>query len=661
MIKPIRKILVANRGEVVSRVIKTCQSMGIGTVAVFSTADQNAKFVNEADEAVLLGGLTSQESYLNIAKIILAARNTGCDAVHPGYGFLAENADFAEAVISAGLIFIGPQPNTIRKMGSKIGAKQIMIRAKVPVIPGYQGDNQQKNFLMEQAAKIGFPCLIKASAGGGGKGLKLVHAQKDLSQAIDSATREAKSAFNDEKLLIEKYLESAKHIEVQIFGDTQGNIVHLFERECSLQRRHQKVIEECPSAALTPSLRKKITKAAIKAAKAVNYIGAGTVEFILDNQGKFYFMEMNTRLQVEHSVTEMVTGLDLVKMQIDCAQGYPLPLKQKKITMKGHAMEVRIYAEDTQNGFLPATGKLSLLDLPSLPGIRYDMGISEGDDISIYYDPMIGKITAHAPTRANCIQKLAQALRKCRFLGIKTNVNFLLNLLEHPDHLGGRFDTGFIAKNAESLTKEHFLDGNARHHLIAATLCRHYKLCEDQTVSVQNHLAGFRNLPQSLYQKIMYQGKEYVICYTPIDAKTKQFEFRIEATPYSVQLHSLNSREIALIVNQHRIKLDYVLEASGIWLGTNCGSLKLEWVLENKNVSLKNGPGNHMAPLPGKVLKVMIARGQTVQTGETLMIVEAMKMEHAIKALTSGKIANIFFKENDTVKLGDLLVDLTVE
>lgn len=661
MTKSIRKILVANRGEVVSRVMGTCQRMGIATVAVFSKADQNAKFVGEADEAVLLGGVTSQESYLNIPKILAAAQKTRCDAIHPGYGFLAENADFAEAVMAQGLIFIGPQPDTIRKMGSKIGAKQIMMRAKVPVIPGYQGDNQQKDFLMEQALKIGFPCLIKASAGGGGKGLKLVHDKKDLSQAIDSAAREAKSAFDDEKLLIEKYLESARHIEVQIFGDAHGNVIHLFERECSLQRRHQKVVEECPSAALTPSLRKKITKAAIKAAKAVNYIGAGTVEFILDDRGKFYFMEMNTRLQVEHPVTEMVTNLDLVKMQIECAQGYPLPFKQKKITMNGHAMEVRIYAEDPQNDFLPATGKLTLLDLPPLPSIRYDVGISEGDQISVYYDPMIGKMSAQAETRKLCIQKLALALRKCRFLGTKTNINFLLNLLEHPDHVSGKFDTDFIAKNAKELTKEIFLVENAHYHLIAATLCRHYKLCEDQTLSVQNHLAGFRNLPQNLYQKLLCQGKEQVICYTSTEAKSKQFEFKIEDSTFSVQLHSLSNREIVLTINHHRIKLNYALEAHGIWLGTNFGSLKLEWVLENKNAGHKNSDGNHLAPLPGKVLKIMISQGQKVQTGETLMIVEAMKMEHAIKALASGKISTVFFKENDTVKLGDVLVDLTVE
>ncbi|MBP6820827.1 MAG: acetyl-CoA carboxylase biotin carboxylase subunit, partial [Acidobacteria bacterium] len=430
--KPFRKILVANRGEIALRVMRTCRAMGIATVAVYSDADANAPHVRFADEAVHIGAAPAKDSYLNAERILEAAKLTGAEAIHPGYGFLSENADFAEACATAGIVFIGPQAKAIRQMGLKSPARKLAAAAGCPVVPGYDGEDQSDKTLQAEILKIGFPVLIKASAGGGGKGMRVVRSESEIAEAIESARREAEKAFGNGALLLEKFVERARHVEVQILGDQHGNLVHLFERDCSLQRRHQKVIEESPSPAVSPELRQQMGEAAVKVGQAINYSNAGTVEFILTPNNQFYFIEVNTRLQVEHPVTEAVTGVDLVKLQIEIAEGKPLPFTQSELKTSGHAIEARLYAEDPANDFLPATGKLHDWRLPeTVEGLRIDSGVEAGSEVGIYYDPMLAKLIAHADDRATAIRKLSYALRQLSVQGVTTNREFLLRLVEH--------------------------------------------------------------------------------------------------------------------------------------------------------------------------------------------------------------------------------------
>lgn len=441
------KILIANRGEIACRIIRACREMKITTLAVYSEADANAQHVWLADEAVLIGPPPAVESYLAIEKIITAARQHGCDAIHPGYGFLSENAAFAEAVNAAGLCFIGPSPATIRAMGSKVAARQRMIEAGVPVVPGYQGASSDAA-LQEAAYAIGFPLLVKASAGGGGKGMRTVRSSADLLPALESARREAYHAFGNDQLFLEKLIESPRHIEFQIFGDQSGKIVHLFERECSIQRRHQKIVEETPSPWLSAELRQRMGNASIDAACAVNYVNAGTVEFLVDGKGGFYFLEMNTRLQVEHPITELVTGLDLVKLQIKVAAGEPLPFSQAELVQRGHAIECRIYAEDATNDFLPSIGKLQVVKVPQAPGVRVDSGVVSGDEVTLHYDPMLAKLIVLGMDRNDAIDKLLQALQEYVILGdVVTNLRFLHALCDHPAFRAGETTTDFIERH----------------------------------------------------------------------------------------------------------------------------------------------------------------------------------------------------------------------
>ena len=446
-----KKILVANRGEIAVRIMKTCREMGIATVAVASEIDMDAYHAEFADECVFLGPNPAGESYLAIDKVIEAAKQTGADGIHPGFGFLSENAAFAEAVGEAGVKFIGPSAEVIAAMGSKQASKRIMSKAGVPLVPGYHGDDQSPALLAEQAEAIGFPVLIKASAGGGGKGMRVVPNPEAFTQALATAKREALNAFGDDTVLLEKYLEEPHHIEFQIFGDEQGHIVHLFERECSIQRRHQKIVEETPSPALNEALRAKMAKAALDAAKAVNYTSAGTVEFMLDRHGNFYFLEMNTRLQVEHPITEMVTGLDLVRWQILVAAGESLPLSQSQIQATGHSLEVRIYAEDPDHEFLPQTGQVIGLWEPEGLGIRLDSGIRRGDHVSIHYDPMLAKLITWAPTREIAIEKMRAALNHFSIHGVRTNLGFLGRVLGHQAFQDGNTPTSFIESHRDSL------------------------------------------------------------------------------------------------------------------------------------------------------------------------------------------------------------------
>ena len=446
----LKKILIANRGEIAIRIIRACKELGIQTVAVYSDADQNALFVGQADEAIHIGPAAPKESYLNVEKIIAAAKQASADAIHPGYGFLSENASFAAAVASAGLTFIGPSADSIRAMGDKAESKIRMKEAGVPTVPGYEGLENEREFA-QTAKEIGYPVLVKAAAGGGGKGMRVVHVENELSEAIESARREALNAFGDERLLIEKYVANAHHVEFQVFGDQHGNIIHLFERECSVQRRHQKIIEETPSPLLTPELREAMGQAAVAAAKSVGYYNAGTVEFIIDpDTSSFYFLEMNTRLQVEHPVTELVTGLDLVHWQIRVAAGEQFPFQQSHFTQRGHAIECRIYAEDPANGFLPSTGKLLQYIEPRGPGIRLDSGFTAGDDVTHFYDPLLAKLIVHAEDREAAIQRMQAALKEFIVHGVVTNVDFLQAVLSHPDFANGKVSTHWVEKTMES-------------------------------------------------------------------------------------------------------------------------------------------------------------------------------------------------------------------
>lgn len=449
-----KKVLIANRGEIAVRIMKTCREMGLGTVAIASEADRHALHVEVADQSVVIGPAPANESYLVIQKVIDAALQTGADAIHPGFGFLSENADFARAVAQAGLTFIGPSAEVISAMGSKKAAKEIMGEAGVPLVPGYHGENQDPKFLVEQAIAMGFPILIKASAGGGGKGMRVVHNAEGFAEALATAKREAMNAFGDDTVLLEKFLVNPRHIEFQIFGDEHGQKVHLFERECSIQRRHQKIVEETPSPGLDEVTRARMAEAALKAAEAVNYTSAGTVEFMLDEDGSFYFLEMNTRLQVEHPITEMLTGLDLVRWQLLVAAGEKLPLRQEEILPRGHSLEVRVYAEDPENGFLPQTGTISGYWEPQGFGIRVDSGVRQGDEVSIYYDPMLAKLITWGSDRQVSRQKMLAALSQYAVHGLRTNLGYLRRILLHEAFIAGETPTNFVQRHEADLGQD---------------------------------------------------------------------------------------------------------------------------------------------------------------------------------------------------------------
>lgn len=653
----IKKILIANRGEIACRIARTCKKLEITSVAVYSDADQNSKFVREASEAIALGGNSALESYLDAGKIIEAARKSGADAIHPGFGFLSENAAFAQAVENAGLIFIGPKSATIEKMGSKKHAKTLMSKSGVPVIPGYQGDKQSTDDLFAEALKVGFPCMIKASAGGGGKGLKLAHNKDELKATIESAKREAKSAFGDDTMLIEKFIQNPRHIEVQVFGDAHGHVVYLFERECTLQRRHQKVIEEAPSSAVNETLRKKLGAAAVLAAKSVDYLGAGTVEFVMAEDGTFYFLEMNTRLQVEHPVTEFITGLDLVEWQILVAQGEALPLTQKDLKIHGHAMEARVYAEDADNGFLPASGTIAHLALANIPNVRYDLGVDEGDEISVFYDPMIGKIIAHADTREACIHKLAKALDETTILGTTTNLWFLKKLILEPDHILGKMHTGFIADHLAELIKKS--SEPVPLYFIAAAALSFFSQQKNSKLPLMQSLAGFRiSSSQKIPAQLVCNGKTLDLSYRIQSLSQRELEISIEDNTYSVCVNATKDHLATLTINGHRHEIIYCSQKDVLCFKTDHGNLTI--TLQNDKAQHQNHASDATltAPLPGKVLKIMTAAGKDVAIGEVLMIVEAMKMEHPIKASSAGLVKKIFFKENDAVKLGDVLIEM---
>jgi 3-methylcrotonyl-CoA carboxylase alpha subunit len=612
----ITKLLIANRGEIACRIIRTARAMGVGTVAVYSDADAKALHVRQADETVHIGPSPAAESYLVGAKIIAAAQQTGADAIHPGYGFLSENADFAQAVIDAGLIWVGPRPSSIRAMGLKDAAKARMIEAGVPVTPGYLGADQSLERLTKEAEAIGYPVLIKAVAGGGGKGMRKVDAPADFAAALESCRREARASFGNDEVLLEKWITSPRHIEVQVFGDAHGNVVHLFERDCSLQRRHQKVIEEAPAPGMDAATREAICAAAVRAAKAVDYEGAGTIEFIADaSEGlradRIFFMEMNTRLQVEHPVTEEITGVNLVEWQLRVASGEPLPLAQEDLSINGHAIEARLYAEDPAKGFLPSTGRLEMFAIDD-GYARIETGVTQGDAISPFYDPMIAKIVTHAETREQAIWRMEDCLSEQLVFPVKTNAPFLLRALLSEEFVEARLDTGLIGRNPE-WSDAVPLSQAARDQ---AALAMHGR-AGDHAVRVP----GFRlNAPERRAVAMML-GSDVVIG---------------DASQPSAGVLQLDDGET-------------------VWLNEAGETFALRPFAARGTGQASAADGTIIAPMPGKVIAVDVSEGQTVTAGQRLMVLEAMKMEHALTAPFDGVIEGLAVGTGEQVQVEAVL------
>ncbi|HEY2873517.1 MAG TPA: acetyl/propionyl/methylcrotonyl-CoA carboxylase subunit alpha [Reyranella sp.] len=655
------KILIANRGEIACRVIKTARRLGIKTVAVFSDADRGARHVAMADEAVHIGGSPARESYLVVDKILDAARRTGVQAIHPGYGFLSENAGFAEACEKAGVVFIGPPPAAIRAMGSKSEAKKIMEKARVPLVPGYHGDDQSPELLAKEAERIGFPVLIKASAGGGGKGMRVVESAARFADQLAGAKREAKASFADDHVLIEKYLTRPRHIEIQVFAD-KGNCLYLFERDCSIQRRHQKVIEEAPAPDMDPARRKEMGEAAVAAAKAIGYVGAGTVEFIANQDGTFYFMEMNTRLQVEHPVTEMITGQDLVEWQLVVAAGGKMPLSQDQLSIDGHAVEVRLYAEDPNRNFLPSTGTLVHLRLPTEgPHVRVDTGVREGDTVTPFYDPMIAKVIVHDRDRTSAMRRMAALMGETEVVGVTTNAALLKALCSHPAFVGGEVDTGFIERHRDELfTKAGTADDRA---FAVATLARvaEWTSASNDPWDQKN---GFRLL-ETGHDEVRWKDGERdvaVIVRRPRDGSltlelpggaVEAYVRRGEGGRLAIRLG--NDTFTAAVVRRTANDggIDYTLFADG-------GSQRLRLVdpLDvTQYEAVASGEGSVRSPLPGKIIDLRVKPGDTVSRGQPLLVLEAMKMEHTLAAPADGKVKSVRYAVGEQVPEGAELVE----
>ncbi|TVO67855.1 acetyl/propionyl/methylcrotonyl-CoA carboxylase subunit alpha [Denitromonas ohlonensis] len=662
------KILIANRGEIACRVIKTARRMGIKTVAVYSEADANARHVRMADEAVLIGPAAVKESYLVIDKIIGAAKQTGAQAIHPGYGFLSENEDFCHACDEAGIVFIGPPVAAIHAMGSKSEAKKIMGAAGVPLTPGYHGDDQDPDLLKREADGIGYPVLIKAAAGGGGKGMRLVEKSEDFLDLLGSCKREAISSFGDEHVLIEKYLTRPRHIEIQVFGDTQGNCVYLFERDCSVQRRHQKVLEEAPAPGMTPERRAAMGKAAVDAAKAVGYVGAGTVEFIANQDGTFYFMEMNTRLQVEHPVTEMITGLDLVEWQLRVASGEPLPLAQEQLQIRGHALEARIYAEDPDKGFLPSTGKLLHLSPPAENlHVRVDTGVEEGDEISPHYDPMIAKLIVWDQNRDRALARMLQALAEYRVAGVSNNISFLSRLTACPAFSGADLDTGLIEREKAYLFPEAKATPIEVWQVAAlAELLREAnrgaaKARRDEDPLSPWHARDGWRLNASAKRDLIFRHGE--------EQQTVNVAYRADGYTLTVNGQSVEARGELNDRGLLRVELDGMrMDATVVAANEkrHVFSHGRAWQLSNVDPLHYSGEGGGaegglLAPMPGKVISLIAAEGAAVEKGAPLLILEAMKMEHTINAPAAGTVKAFRFMVGDQVGDGDELVEFEVK
>ncbi len=655
------KILIANRGEIACRVMRTAIELGYRTVAVYSEADADARHVQVADEAVCIGPAQVNQSYLVIDKIIKAAQKTGADAIHPGYGFLSENADFARACAAANIVFIGPTVEAIHLMGSKRLSKIAMLAAGVPCIPGYEGEAQDEASLIREAGRIGYPLMIKASAGGGGRGMRLVHEASELAEQIRTARSEAQNAFGSGELILERAVIKPRHVEIQVFGDQHGNIVYLGERDCSVQRRHQKVVEEAPCPIMTPDLRKAMGEAAVKAAASVNYVGAGTVEFLLDQSGEFFFLEMNTRLQVEHPVTELITGVDLVAWQIRAAAGESLPLKQDEIRLTGHAMEVRLYAEDAAHNFLPQTGQVLRWEPELLDGVRIDHGLVEGQEISPFYDPMLAKIIAYGATRDDARRKLVRAVEECVLLGVNGNQRFLANLLANPEFASGNATTAFIAEhfNADpSLTAQ---APAASELAIAAALL--YQQSANARAH-QRELAGWRSAGSAPWQFTLKHGehKHRVNLEVQLAGSQPSLLATVGDTQVSLTLLASDGRWLTLELDGIRRRIAYQQQGEQLWLYGHYGNLELLDVThEPAGGQNAASSGAVKAPMDGAIVDVLVSEGERVSKGQLLVVLEAMKMEHPMKAGVDGTVRRIGISKGDQVKNRQLLVEIEAD
>ena len=687
------KILIANRGEIACRVAATAKRMGIQTVAVYSDADATAKHVAACDEAIQVGGSAPKDSYLRWEAIIEAAKATGAQAIHPGYGFLSENEAFAEACAKAGLVFIGPPASAIQAMGLKAESKQLMEKAGVPLVPGYHGADQNPELLKREADRIGYPVLIKASAGGGGKGMRAVEKSEDFAEALASCQREAQNSFGDQAVLIEKYVQRPRHIEIQVFGDTQGNCVYLMERDCSVQRRHQKVLEEAPAPGMTEALRQQMGEAAVAAARAVNYVGAGTVEFIVEQRdnpatGKvdmnFFFMEMNTRLQVEHPVTEAVTGLDLVEWQLRVASGQPLPLKQDQIKLSGHAIEARICAETPDNNFLPATGHLQVYKKPAHTAfergtVRFDDGVRQGDTISPYYDSMVAKLIVHGDTREQALALLDQALAQTQVVGLSTNVQFLRHVVSSPSFAQARLDTALIPREAEVLFNQEKLGLN-----VAAAAVVAYTLHQENTQQSQDpfgksdgwqsHAETVRRFPLEFagdnhvaWLHYSHDGQMHLTWGdaagpgTPTDADA--FEFSVVANPAHETSHALNvtwqGQRVTSEVVMQSGKPGQAAELAHVFTAKGVTRIRVINPLAHAE-GAQDEKGGLTAPMPGKVVSFAVKVGEKVKAGQSLAVMEAMKMEHTIVAPQDGEVIELLYAPGDQIAEGAELLKIGV-
>jgi 3-methylcrotonyl-CoA carboxylase alpha subunit len=648
----LRRLLIANRGEIASRIARTARRLGLTAVAVYSDADRTARHVRTADEAYYLGASPAAESYLNIAKIVALAQRVGADAVHPGYGFLSENADFADACAQAGLIFVGPPASAIRAMGSKSASKAAMAAVGVPVAPGYHGEDQAPQRLLAEAQRVGFPLIIKASAGGGGKGMQVVNSPSEVGAAVESAQRLARTAFGDDRLLLERYFPLARHVEVQVFADSHGGMVTLFDRDCSVQRRHQKIIEEAPAPDLRDDVRDNMAQAAIRAARAVGYVGAGTVEFLVDEAQQFYFMEMNTRLQVEHPVTELITGIDLVEWQLSIAGGGRLPKAQGEIARHGNAMEARLYAEDPEHGYLPSVGRIAHLRCPEpAPGLRLDMGVDESDEVSPFYDPMLGKLVAWGESRGEAADGLHRALAGLEIVGVTTNRALLLSVLADEEFRRGAVATNFLGARHSSLS---FADAKAEamDAVLAALWCATRETGGD---ALWADTRGWRlgAPPRSAWA---FAEHSVVIDMTAPAA----YLARVAGRDYALRLlaRGAQSMDVELAAQVLRLRVIDADDCLHLFRGGRHAMLRLSRTEDALQVSAAAEEGSLLTPLPGTVVAVHVTEGQRVARGAPLVTVEAMKMEHTLTAPQEGIVARVAFGVAERVAAGSILVEL---
>jgi len=662
-----KKILIANRGEIAVRIMATCREMNIATVAVYSEADRAARHVREADEAYEIGPAPATQSYLRGEKMIEVARQSGAEAIHPGYGFLSENAAFAEACEAAGIVFIGPPAAAMRLMGSKIAAKRLAKSVNAPTIPGYNGESQDDERLMQEALRIGFPLLIKASAGGGGKGMREVHERSEFLDQLAGARREALAAFGDSTVFLERLIPHPRHVEIQVLGDHYGNLIHLGERECSIQRRHQKILEESPSVALTPALRAEMGAAAVRVAKAAGYTNAGTMEFMLDTDQRFYFLEMNTRLQVEHPVTELVMGLDLVRHQILIAAGEPLALKQEEISPRGHAIEVRLYAEDPEQNFLPSTGSIAQFSTPTGPGTRVDSGIATGDEITQFYDPMIAKLIVFGENRAAAIARLRDALAHTVIFGVTTNIPLLQVIADHPAYNEGQTYTSFLVEHGLlEPGKPASTQSNLNDALYAAALVELAHPAERRKDPRDRNpwhtLGSWRVTGEARSTTYEYQGQRYRLTAAPASGHWRVY---INEQPAEQVIYTAGPENLVLLKWDHRqVRASVLPQKNEILVSMRGQIFRLG---RQRPLSVENtaqaGASSHAqkaltAPMAGTIVKVQVSDGQEVEQRQALVILAAMKMEHAITAPHAGKVRHVYYQEGDVVKGGAVLIDM---